>query len=87
LEASLEKLNQIKKTIAFGKLPETESVWLPGSTEKDAWNLLLRKNNKKISVLCQKIILLKIRISGLEAELKTATEKKVQIFFFQQTIK
>lgn len=82
LEASLEKLNQIKKTIALGKLPETESVWLPGTIEKDAWNLLLRKNNKKISVLCQKIILLKIRISGLEAELKTATGKKIQIFFF-----
>jgi transcriptional regulator with XRE-family HTH domain len=77
LEASLEKLNRVKKIISLGKLAEIESVWLPGSIEKDAWNLLLRKNNKKSSALSIKIILLKISISGLETELKTATEKKL----------
>ncbi len=76
LEASLEKLTQIKKIISLGKLPETESVWLPGTIEKDVWNLLLRKNNKNFSALSIKIMLLKISISGLETELKIAIEKK-----------
>ena len=74
LEDCLVKMESLKKLAALGEEPELENLWLAGSIEKSEWELLLRKNAKKISTLSYKIILLKMSISGLEAGIKTAEE-------------
>ena len=76
IESKQEKLDKLVKLIALGKMMESETLWPEGYIEKDEWDLLLRKNSKKISKLSSTIILLKINISGLEAEIKTAQEEQ-----------
>ena len=75
LEGYLTKLEKLTKLAALGEEQQTNAIWPDGSIEKDEWNLLQRKNSKKISKINLEIILLKISISGLEAEIKTASEK------------
>jgi hypothetical protein len=76
LETNLDKLERLKRIATLGAQPEIESIWPQDSIEKYHWNLLLRKNSKKISKMISSIILLKINISGLEAEIETAQEEK-----------